>query len=934
MSRRRKYGDSPGLKNTPRKAAATEECSSVVETGKRRLRSARGSGPCGAGERPPRPLPQQEQPPVAASCSKSNPEGETWAGGPPWASAPQLQKPARDRETPGAEMYETPKRMLQMDLLSSTFSSPNDPDGQNDIFWDQNSPMTKQLGKGRKKQTYTTDSDEISHIVKRIAPQDEKPTTDSMLGVWIGATAIPCTPSVAKGKSRAKLSCTKLKSQNQEEELMKLAKQFDKNMEELDVIQEQNKRNHDLIQMISEAETLNNYRDSVQTQLLHDIVPEIDNAMIKKPVKENRIFVVNDQNSSQKPFDQNAEAAFIAIFDGSTQKCSGRLSQDLSAAFLNTSNTTFGKKNALKEENIITNETLVTEKLPNKTEGSLSRQVDNPGMTKSHVTSCTKEPGAFNKHIDTFTTSDFEDDWENLLNNEPFVMQNIEMSELFPAPETAQITDQKEICTFNSKNGKSKSGMNTSLDTRLRDSKILQDLPSKTWNSELTDAAKYRFSPKPNDKPNKLSSTGNKMKLEKSFNTVVVQDKIQDCAVASNLAKVNEDTHIKFTSNVNASEKKSTLNPGCSNEQKNKSIFNQSLKAPTNVEPLGSATLGNKTSVCNPNQTNASKLSSFFDDWNDTSFTNEIVKACHHLENTWEADDVDDDLLYQACDDIERLTQEQDIRVDSKTSESVLGINNSSKHGAKNVFTTPKQGSQLVQSKRLNLNSVSVQTSSLTDSLQINKSMKTEKREICGNSPGFLGATTNLTIYSKNSNCRINNLHVSWNNTDVPKQVNSSKSVLTGSSSLNVSSDHMSTEIAANKKKLSTPHLSHSTVTDEAQSDLNRTVRFSKYTFIKMKNSQILSQFNNNCITGSISGTRITQGLQKNKTVNPLCGNAVQQQSSVKFSESLKQTSKEEEEKNRKYSPEEIQRKRQEALVRRMAKAQASSVKKDSSHLT
>lgn len=44
------------------------------------------------------------------------------------------------------EMYETPKRMLQVDLLSSTFSSPNDPDGLNDIFWDQNSPMTKQLG--------------------------------------------------------------------------------------------------------------------------------------------------------------------------------------------------------------------------------------------------------------------------------------------------------------------------------------------------------------------------------------------------------------------------------------------------------------------------------------------------------------------------------------------------------------------------------------------------------------------------------------------------------------------------------------------------------------------------------------------------------------------------------------------------------------------
>lgn len=99
-----------------------------------------------------------------------------------------------------------------MDLLSCTFSSPNDPDGQTDIFWDQNSPMTKQLGKGRKKQISSAYSDEISHIVNRIAPQDEKPVTNSMLGVWIGETAIPCTPGVAKEKSRVKASCTKLKT--------------------------------------------------------------------------------------------------------------------------------------------------------------------------------------------------------------------------------------------------------------------------------------------------------------------------------------------------------------------------------------------------------------------------------------------------------------------------------------------------------------------------------------------------------------------------------------------------------------------------------------------------------------------------------------------------------------------------------------------------
>ncbi|PNI66496.1 ETAA1 isoform 1 [Pan troglodytes] len=890
MSRRRKHDDSPSPKKTPHKTAAAEECGSVVEPGRRRLRSARGSWPCGAREGPPGPVRQREQPPTAALCSKSNPE----------------------------ERYETPKRALKMDSLSSSFSSPNDPDGQNDIFWDQNSPLTKQLGKGRKKQIYTTDSDEISHIVNRIAPQDEKPTTNSMLDMWIGETAIPCTPSVAKGKSRAKISCTKLKTQSQEEELMKLAKQFDKNMEELDVIQEQNKRNYDFTQTISETEILSNYKDNIQMWSSHNIVPEIDNAT-KKPIKGNtKMSVANDQNSSQKPFDQIAEAAFNAIFDGSTQKCSGQLSQELPEAFWSSSNTTFVKTNALKEEKIITNETLVIEKLSNKTPRSLSSQVDTPIMTKSCVTSCTKEPETSNKYIDAFTTSDFEDDWENLLDNEPFAVQNIDMPELFPS-KTAHVTDQKEICTFNSKTVKNTSRANTSPDARLGDSKVLQDLSSKTYDRELIDA-EYRFSPNSN-KSNKLS-TGNKMKFENSSNKIVIQDEIQDCIVTSNLTKIKEDILTKST--VHASERKSALNTRYSNEQKNKCILNQSIKAPVNTDLFGSANLGSETSVSNPNQTSASKVGSFFDDWNDPSFANEIIKACHQLDNTWEAGDVDDDLLYQACDDIERLTQQQDIRKDSKTSESICEINNNSEHGAKNMFAISKQGSNLVQSKHLNPGSISVQTS-LTNSSQIDKPMKMEKGEMYGNSPRFLGAT-NLTMYSKISNCQINNLHVSYTNTDVPIQVNSSKLVLSGSSSLNVTSDHMNTEITTYKKKLSTKQLCHKTITDEAHSNLNTTVGFSKFTFTRMKDSQILSQFNQNCITGSMSDTKITQGVEKKKSVNPLLEEAVGQQSLVKLSESFKQSSKEEEEKNRKCSPEEIQRKRQEALVRRMAKARASSV--------
>ena len=676
----------------------------------------------------------------------------------------------------------------------------------------------------------------------------------------------------------------RLKTQSQEEELMKLAKQFDKNMEELDVIQEQNKRNYDFTQTISETEILSNYKDNIQMWSSHNIVPEIDNAT-KKPIKGNtKMSVANDQNSSQKPFDQIAEAAFNAIFDGSTQKCSGQLSQELPEAFWSSSNTTFVKTNALKEEKIITNETLVIEKLSNKTPRSLSSQVDTPIMTKSCVTSCTKEPETSNKYIDAFTTSDFEDDWENLLDNEPFAMQNIDMPELFPS-KTAHVTDQKEICTFNSKTVKNTSRANTSPDARLGDSKVLQDLSSKTYDRELIDG-EYRFSPNSN-KSNKLS-TGNKMKFENSSNKIVIQDEIQDCIVTSNLTKIKEDILTKST--VHASERKSALNTRYSNEQKNKCILNQSIKAPVNTDLFGSANLGSETSVSNPNQTSASKVGSFFDDWNDPSFANEIIKACHQLDNTWEAGDVDDDLLYQACDDIERLTQQQDIRKDSKTSESICEINNNSEHGAKNMFAISKQGSNLVQSKHLNPGSISVQTS-LTNSSQIDKPMKMEKGEMYGNSPRFLGAT-NLTMYSKISNCQINNLHVSYTNTDVPIQVNSSKLVLSGSSSLNVTSDHMNTEITTYKKKLSTKQLCHKTITDEAHSNLNTTVGFSKFTFTRMKDSQILSQFNQNCITGSMSDTKITQGVEKKKSVNPLLEEAVGQQSLVKLSESFKQSSK------------------------------------------
>ncbi|XP_038187127.1 ewing's tumor-associated antigen 1 isoform X2 [Arvicola amphibius] len=707
-----------------------------------------------------------------------------------------------------------------------------------------------------------------------------------MLGVWIGDAAIPCTPSAAKEKSRVKTRCTKLKTKTREKELMKLAKQFDKNMEQLDVIQEQDGKNHDFIQAASEVGHVHHRKDSVQMEM-DDKFPEIDCALMKKQMEGNtRMSVAKEQDSGQKPFDQNVEAALNAIFDGSTQMCSGQLSQGVTNSFLNNSKATFVTKSSSIEEEIITNETLVTENLPNRTPISPSPQVDTALLRKSCVTPCAKMPES-SKHPDGLTTSDFEDDWESLLGNEPFLMENAEM--LQPPPlTTAQGMSQNAACTITAKNHTITSRTNTNnLGRKSGDSKVTLDLPSKPCNTELGNSGGYRFLSHPSDESSKLPLTGNKMRLEKSLSNI----KDEGCVDVSNTARVKEDSRSKCT--VKCASDSSGSYSRYLNERNSGLSVNLPLKAPIDTAPLGSVLLGKENRLMdqNTNHTNGSKFSSSLDDWNDPLVASEMIEACHEFETTWEADDVDDDLFYQACDDIERLTQE-----DNKGNKQSESTNSTSKPGPRNIATASKQPWNLTSS------------SSFTANSQTHKSLKVEKRDTCGAYPGILDAATNVSVCFKHSR----------DNQPVPVQLNRSQLMLAGSSSLNVSLGPASTEIT--NTKLSTHQLSHSTSATQAQND-NKLLRVSKFTF-KTKNPQILSPINQNCIAGSIPVSKIFQDLGKKETVSSLL-EANQYQSSVNYSESLKPCSKGEEERNRKYSPEEIQQKRQEALIRRKAKAQA-----------
>ncbi|XP_027721215.1 ewing's tumor-associated antigen 1 isoform X2 [Vombatus ursinus] len=844
-------------------------------------------------------------------------------------------------------LYKTPKRLLQSSFRSPVFSSPcNDTDGQQEIFWDPNSPTTCQLDERRNKQLDRRCSVAISDIVNRIAPQGEKPTTDSLLDMWIGEGAIPCTPGITKIKSRTRTNYVKFKAQSSEEELIKLAKQFDKNMVELDVRQERDSETHNFVQIVSEAQTLNNYKDDAQIQALQSVSDEVSEANIVVTVKGNSNISEQEQckNTIHPNFDPNAEAALTALFDGSTQKCSGQLSQGLSSASFTTSHNVHGKNNTLKEETDNSAETVVTEKHMNKiscqqnlTPVTVTTAPDSLVMAKSNVTSSIAKSEIKPGEIDIDFGDD--DDWERMVTDDSFVMQISQAPELLTT-DTSQPTVKKDICLLAaSKSDKTKVGINGDLTSGKSLSKNLQDLPSESNNKNFPDPAKALFPPKPNNEPTKLVPTENEVKYERIFSKTSFPTKIPgypELSVASNIQKTKE-IYPKFGSNMKVSAKESALVTRHTNIQiqtgrdgKNLPNCYQLFNVSAKTNPNNPTRIANETNFCNLYQKDAPKQCSSFDDWNDPKLASEVIEACHELERSWDADDDDDDddLLYQACDHVEKLTQQQDLKKDSQRSENKQKVNYNSCLGMETNSVTSEKEHQLLQYKHLNTDNISARGTSLREVIQTDKLACRESTNY-GNSANSTG-TKNLSKTYEYPNYQNNNQHVSWNNCNVPSGVNKS-SVLIGNLSLGISSGHTCTDIPSSRN-LQNQNLSHSVVTTQTLCHVNKssTPTSPDYSFTKIKNPQTLPHFGHSSMpSGSMSDTKILQHSEKNKTqfVNSLFGEAMPQQLLKRqFSESCKLPTKEEEEKNRKYSPEEIQRKRQEALIRRMSKARTSFV--------
>ncbi|KAE8281057.1 Ewing's tumor-associated antigen 1 [Larimichthys crocea] len=178
---------------------------------------------------------------------------------------------------------------------SNNGDSPGDVEPTQDIFWDSTSPTPANTGLRNNRVV------EISDIVNRIAPKDvERKGTESPLLQWIGDSAVPCTPYAPRPRVRKKSS-----RQSSVDDLMKLARQFDENMQQDRETSEQlNAVNNDLSERGSASKT--------------KLTETSSSSNAKHP---------GCPSSSDQ-----VEADLHALFDCSTQKVSGRLSQGSSAS--------------------------------------------------------------------------------------------------------------------------------------------------------------------------------------------------------------------------------------------------------------------------------------------------------------------------------------------------------------------------------------------------------------------------------------------------------------------------------------------------------------------------------------------------------------------------------------------------------------------------
>ncbi|KAG8584061.1 hypothetical protein GDO81_008665 [Engystomops pustulosus] len=720
--------------------------------------------------------------------------------------------PRSDKEEEPFSNKKTPQRFPKCKPWTSTINSPsNDADQQQDIFWDPHSPTTFKLENGRRKLAANKCTVDISDIVNRIAPKNEKPSSSeaAYLGIWIGEDAIPCTPVVAR--TRTKMPRSRILQT--EEELMKLAKQLDSNLvKQKDQNEEQLANSDD--EMFNEC-AMNNVEDS----FLEDL-PEEDEDHLKS-VSQRSV----PQGSSQRSLDQDMEAAVNALFDSSTQKYSGRLSQGASDVSTSSAN----KASAYVFSNI-------QEEIPHSKKEPLSdkhKTLEQFSFVPKIPTNTAQysEPNIGKETVQAVSSSqdDFEDDWGNdLLEDDSFIMQVTQNPELIATPKN-NIPPDKPGQTNTHPAGREVRSASASS-------------PKKTNNFKFVPRKIHGGS---EAKPSNLCST--KTTYVNTF---------QGNAKAFSSTQVPSKSHV-IKNNVHNSV-----------HATNSAALKISQKAGVQAAP----------------QTRAATVTKD-DEWDDLKFSDEVLDMFCESDSLFEVKEDDDDLLYQVCDDVERLTQAQES---SKT------------NSKKETPQLPTSKGQIPSKPGTNASQQNKNGSHVTAS----SSFGSQKLNNRGVSPASFSG--NCSKSYQNSSLQKSNQTYS-RSVSVPSGGECKSTILSSGHSEN-------------------PPLAGT-----------NPVAPSKYSFTRIKPSQATSAHTGQSLIGNWSGSNSLNpqrfGESRNNRDTFVQSNSdimsKPQQSSLKrhLSESTIQSSKVflSEDKSKKCSMEEIERKKQEALARRKMKACASS---------
>nr|XP_033793361.1 ewing's tumor-associated antigen 1 isoform X2 [Geotrypetes seraphini] len=870
-----------------------------------------------------------------------------------------------------AHSYKTPKRLSKRNLLLAAFNSPSsDAELQEEIFWDPQSPTSYALGNDKRKQAGKNCTVEISEIVNRIPPQDKNQTNSEVahLRTWIGEDAIPCTPSIVKVRGRTKLSDTKLKLKNGEEELMQFVKQFNRNM--VDAVQHQDIEDHTLI---SEMKTLNNdIHEDAHIQEFHafvDDIPEADIALSLKPIKHSSGIPQLEPNekSSQKSIDQEAEVAFNAIFDCSTQKLSGRLSQSMLDASVNSSHE---KKFAQREKSQYVSKQTKTEEqcisidMCHKQKSLLSFpsliQIETPKNEKALFTSkenTTSKAGIIESSIQNTVPSkkDELDEWgskdEDLLKDDSFIMQITQNPELISTSLDLPLLKPSRSLLASKENSKIKAKTNESSswiagETLLTPLNHLQFVPSKA-NEGLNNVSK----PFSNsiDGIDKLNIKGSPLKNESTFKAVkILCDKSTANKVSSTVSQISINPAVKSAKidnllecsvNLGISEKGSSLvsksyysnasQSGKCNNNIHTGFQQLSSNYSTNKESFGPGILAVQTNTGKQNQSETiTQNPAPLDDWNDPKFSEEILNKFCEFDNVWETNEKDDDdLLYQVCDDIEKITQTQDVMQGNKTTNAFIEQVLVSCNSYPSMGVAINKPGQIYQTMQLKHGSHSVSSLdnsfSKSNTLINNKTVK-ETEVKPGKSPvrpaNPMGVTEHSLAMNKSLNSQNSNPSVLRN------KVNKGP--------VKLNRFHSAEHFASENCSLSYSH--DKSISQNTARPLANKVSLlpSKFTFTKTKSSLLTAVRTDHGSTFSKCTFQTEPNLNLGKgqcqSTIPLYQTVQSSQnSSLKRHHCEPSIQSTKEQKSQKCSQEEIERKKQEALARRKMRMQ--TLLKDSS---